>query len=319
MKKHFLCISLLLLLFSCKKEDALLEKVVEKSVDLEIERFEQQFFQLTPEKLKDLKIKYPKLFPSEITEKELLEKSTNTFYTALRKEVNNKFKDFTAVEDNLEMLVSRIQNFFPEEKKPRVITLINDLIIDKKAFYTNDEIIISLDCYLGKTNEAYKGFEFYQRETLEPNQILPDLVTNFAYRKIKPSQDKSLVSEMIYFGKLHYLKDVLIPETAAHEKIGYSKTKYDWCVANEEQIWSYLVSEKLLYNSNIKNYQRFIEDGPYTKFYKEIDQESPGKIGQWIGWQIVKSYMQNNEVTLEQLLTTEPSLIFSQSQYKPRK
>ena len=40
---------------------------------------------------------------------------------------------------------------------------------------------------------------------------------------------------------------------------------------------------------------------------------------QSLGWQIVKSYMENNEVTLDQLLKTEPTTIFNKSKYKPKK
>jgi hypothetical protein len=134
-----------------------------------------------------------------------------------------------------------------------------------------------------------------------------------------PSQDKTLISEMIYYGKLHYLKDLLLPETPNYQKIGYTELQEKFCLENEFQMWSYLVDEKLLYDNNIKNYQRFIEDGPFTKFYLEIDRESPGRVGQWLGWQIVKSYMENNEVTLDQLLKTEPTTIFNKSKYKPKK
>ena len=217
------------------------------------------------------------------------------------------------------MLVSRIKHYFPEEKTPRVITLVNEVLIDKKAFYTNDLILISLDTYLGKNHKFYEPFSEYQKANLEPHQILPDLVTNFAYRKIVPSQDKTLISEMIYYGKLHYLKDLLLPETPNYQKIGYTELQEKFCLENELQMWSYLVEEKLLYDNNIKNYQRFIEDAPFTKFYLEIDRESPGRVGQWLGWQIVKSYMENNEVTLDQLLKTEPTTIFNKSKYKPKK
>jgi hypothetical protein len=217
------------------------------------------------------------------------------------------------------MLVSRIKYYFPEEKTPRVITLVNEVLIDKKAFYTNDLILISLDTYLGKNHKFYEPFTEYQKANLEPHQILPDLVTNFAYRKIVPSQDKTLISEMIYYGKLHYLKDLLLPETPNYQKIGYTAIQEKFCIENEFQMWSYLVDEKLLYDNNIKNYQRFIEDGPFTKFYLEIDRESPGRIGQWLGWQIVKSYMENNDATLDQLLKTEPTVIFNKSKYKPKK
>ncbi|MDN4634803.1 hypothetical protein QCD71_25185, partial [Sphingomonas sp. PsM26] len=74
-------------------------------------------------------------------------------------------------EDDLEMLVSRIKHYFPEEKTPRVITLVNEVLIDKKAFYTNDLILISLDTYLGKNHKFYEPFAEYQKANLEPDQI----------------------------------------------------------------------------------------------------------------------------------------------------
>lgn len=74
-----------------------------------------------------------------------------------------------------------------------------------------------------------------------------------------------------------------------------------------------------MYDNNIKNYQRIIEEAPFTKFYEEIDRESPGRVGQWIGWQIVRSYMENNNATIDQLLKTEPIEIFNNSKYKPKK
>jgi hypothetical protein len=34
---------------------------------------------------------------------------------------------------------------------------------------------------------------------------------------------------------------------------------------------------------------------PFSKFYLEIDNDSPGRIGAWIGWQMVRSYMKNKQ------------------------
>lgn len=217
------------------------------------------------------------------------------------------------------MLVSRIKHYFPEEKSPRVITLINEVLLDKKALYTNDFIFISLDCYLGSKHPFYDVFAEYQKQNLTKDQILPDLVTNFGFRKVVPSQDKTLLGEMIYFGKIQYLKDLLLPTTADNVKIGYTTTQYKWCQENEAQIWSYLIENKLLYDNNIKNYQRFIEEAPFTKFYEAIDKESPGRVGQWVGWQIVKSYMENNDTPVDKLLKMEPLEIFNNSKYKPKK
>lgn len=320
MKKFILCLLSLILVLDCKKDEAKDEAVsIKKTVNLDLERFDVMYAHATPKTLESLKKEYPFLFPSQFPDTTWTNKLKDNYFIALNKEVEKKFPNTTALEDELEMLVSRVKYYFPEEKTPRVITLVNEVILDKKALYTNDFIFISLDTYLGKSHQFYDVFADYQRQNLEPNQILPDLVTNFAFRKILPSQDKSLISEMIYFGKLQYLKDLLIPEYKDYEKIGYTAMQYKWCEENESQIWSYLIEKKLLYDNNIKNYQRFIEDAPFTKFYEEIDRESPGRVGQWIGWQIVRSYMENNEVTVSQLLKTEPVEIFNNSKYKPKK
>jgi gliding motility-associated lipoprotein GldB len=319
MKKLIFLLISFFCFIQCKKNDAIEIVDIKKSVDLNIERFDKLYAAATPKTLPELKNQYQFLFPTQFPDSIWYAKLNDPIFKELNVEVSKQFPDNSKFEDDLEMLVSRIKYYFPEEKTPRVITLVNEVLIDKKVFYTNDLILISLDTYLGKNHKFYEPFAEYQKANLEPHQILPDLVTNFAFRKIMPSQDKTLISEMIYYGKLHYLKDLLLPETPNYQKIGYTAIQEKFCIENEFQMWSYLVDEKLLYDNNIKNYQRFIEDGPFTKFYLEIDRESPGRVGQWLGWQIVKSYMENNDVSLDQLLKTEPTVIFNKSKYKPKK
>src|SRR5690606_18843066 len=108
----------------------------------------------------------------------------------------------------------------------------------------------------------------------------------------------SLIGYMIYYGKELYLKDLLLPEHTDAEKIGYTPEQIGWSEENESYIWTYLVEEKLLYDTNSKLPNRFINPAPFSKFYLEIDNESPGMIGRWIGWQIVRSFMKNNDVPL---------------------
>jgi uncharacterized protein YjaZ len=85
-------------------------------------------------------------------------------------------------------------------------------------------------------------------------------------------------------------------------------------------MWRFFIDESLLYNSDPKLPNRFINLAPFSKFYLEIDNESPGRVGQWIGWQIVRSFMKNNEkVTVQELLKMEYKDIFDRSKYKPKK
>lgn len=320
MRKLILSIFCLISIISCKKDDAKEQALeIKKTVDLDLERFDVLYSQSTPETLPQLKQAFPFLFPSQFPDSTWTNKLKDKYFVELNAEVKKAFPNTSELESQTEMLISRVKHYFPEEKTPRVISLVNYVDLEKKALYTNDFLFISLDTYLGSGHKFYKDFPEYQKVNLERNQILPDIVTSFGFRKVLPSQEESLLAEMIYFGKVHYLKDVLIPEVKDHNKIGYSEIQYKWCLENEAMIWSYFIDKKLLYENNLKNNQRFIDDAPFTKFYLPIDMESPGRIGQWIGWQIVRSYMENNDITVAELMKKQPLEIFNDSKYKPKK
>ena len=125
---------------------------------------------------------------------------------------------------------------------------------------------------------------------------------------------------MIDTGKGLYLKDALLEEEYTDaEKMGYTKEQLQWCQENESYIWRYFIDGQLLYDDDQKLIPRFISPAPFSKFYLEIDNESPGRVGAWLGWQIVRSFMKNNEVSLPQLMQLSAKEIFEKSNYKPKK
>ena len=64
---------------------------------------------------------------------------------------------------------------------------------------------------------------------------------------------------------------------------------------------------------------RFINPAPFSKFNLELDAESPGRLGQYIGWQIVKAYMENSDADLKDMLQMDATELFNKSKFKPRK
>ena len=75
----------------------------------------------------------------------------------------------------------------------------------------------------------------------------------------------------------------------------------------------------MLFSTETKLNKRFLEMAPFSKFYRSEDTLSPGRIGAWIGWQIVRSYMKHNDVSLQQLLKTPSEEVYKNSKYKPKK
>jgi uncharacterized protein YjaZ len=187
-----------------------------------------------------------------------------------------------------------------------------------KAIYADSLVIVSLELYLGKEHKFYQ-FPNYLKQNFEERQIMPDVVSSFAFRKIPVSPDRTLLAQMIFEGKQLYAKDLLLPEYTDAEKMGYTPEQIKWCEENESYMWRYFIENEVLYSDDPKLNTRFIAPAPFSKFFLEIDNDSPGRVGAWIGWQMVRSYMKNNKATLPELLKTNAKEIFEKSKYKPKK
>jgi gliding motility-associated lipoprotein GldB len=249
-----------------------------------------------------------------------LGKIADTLQIQLFKEVDKNFAHFEDLEVEIEDLFNHLKYYFPEFKVPRIITVTNDVDYRNKVIVTDTIAIIALDAYLGSEHEFYGAIPKYQRAGLKKEQIVVDLANAYSEKFIFQPKRKSLLDEMVYFGKQLYFKDAVIPFKTEAERIGYSKSELDWAIANEAYIWRYFVERELLYSTDSKLPSRFINPAPFTKFYlEEVDAESPGRLGQYMGWQIVRAYMNNNDVSLKELITADTEEIFNKSKFKPRK
>jgi hypothetical protein len=149
--------------------------------------------------------------------------------------------------------------------------------------------------------------------------MVTDVAAAFAKMVNPYPNDRTFLSQLIYYGKELYLKDKLLPLDTDAMKIGYSQEELDWAKANEEMIWRYFIERELLYSTDTKLAMRFLDQAPFSKFQLELDNESPGRIGRFIGWEIVRSFMEKNNVSLQQLLSLPAEEVFKRSKYKPSK
>jgi gliding motility-associated lipoprotein GldB len=318
MKKIFFILTLTIAFVSCDKKSKE-EKAIESiPVEIEVVRFDKLFFETKPTDLNKLKKQFPYFFPVGNDDSVWLNKMQNPLWRELYTEVQKKYSDFEPVKKELEALFKNIKFNFLETKTPKVITLISEMDYNNKVVYTDSLLIISLELYLGKEHKFYQ-FPDYLKQNFEQKQIIPDVVSSFSNYKIAPATDSSLLSQMIYFGKQLYIKDLLIPNYSDADKIGYTDEQIKWCEENESYMWRYFIEKQMLYSNEQKLNNRFINPAPFSKFYLEIDNESPGRVGVWIGWQIVRSFMKNNEISIQEMLKMNAKEIFEKSKYKPKK
>lgn len=304
--------------FSCNKKSAVEKKIEALSVQIKIDRFDQVFFESSPKDLQKIKKRYPFFFPEGIPDSVWVNKINNPLWRELFAEVQKKYKKSESIEAELEKVFKHIKFHFPKTKSPKVYTVIAEMDYDNKVIYADSLVIISLEMYLGKDHKFYE-FPAYIRQNFEQRQMMPDLVASFGKSKITTEKDNTLLSQMIYHGKLLYLKDLLLSNYTDDEKMGYTPKEISWCEENESYIWRYFLENELLYSNELKLNSRFIAPAPFSKFYLEIDNESPGQVGAWIGWQIVRSFVKNNDVPVAKLLELNAKELFKKSKYKPKK
>ena len=310
---------LVICVFSCQNSSKVEKEISKINLDLNIERFDQLFATSTPSNLPALKQNYPFLFSKRYADSVWVQRMSDPIQQLQNKAVDSVFEDFSRTESEIFNFYQHLKYYNKALKTPRLITVLSDVDYRNKVVVTDSIVLIALDTYLGAEHEFYASFYDYIKQNLNKDQIVSDLATAYAEQLIYQPKRVTFLEEMIYFGKQLYLKDLLIPFKDNNQKIGYSSAQYEWAEENEFYIWQYFVEKELLYETDRKLLSRFIIPAPFSRFNLELDSESPGRLGQYIGWQIVKSYMENKETPLLQMLQMEATEIFNNAKFKPKK
>ena len=303
---------------SCKKDKELKVDVSKIEVNLKLNRFDVDFYTANSEDLNSLKHKYPLLFPEQ-PDSVWFQKMNDKDEVDLFKETQKVYKNIESLKTELTSLFKHVKYYNKRFTSPRVITMLTNIDYDNRVVYADSLLLISLDSYLGKNHHFYNDYPAYVKENNKKEHIIVDVAKSLINAQLINTKQRRFVDKMIHRGKKLYLLDAYLPDVLDKEKIGYSLKKFDWATKNEEQIWKYFIEKEILYSTNREFDKRFLDIAPFSKFYMEQDRQSPGRIGEFIGWQIVRSYMQKNDVSLQELLQKNEEEIFKKSKYKPKK
>ncbi|MEM7381447.1 MAG: gliding motility lipoprotein GldB [Bacteroidota bacterium] len=309
---------LFLVVFSaCGDEDKAAAEIATIELDLEVHRFDQEFSRADQDEFSKLKAGYPYLVPGP--DSVWLAKMEDTLHLQLFRESEKVFEDFQEQKDLLTSFFKHSKYYFPQSTTPKVITLINNVDYEARIILADTLLLIGLDNYLGSDHQFYRGIDRYIASGMDKQYLTSDLASAFAKSVVRYPSDRSFLARMIYYGKELYLKDKLLPGSTEAQRIGYSPEQFDWARENEEQIWRYFIEKELLYSTDLKLGPRFLDPAPFSKFRLELDNESPGRLGRYMGWQIVRAFADKNDLELTQILALPEEEIFKRSNYKPKK
>ncbi len=338
MKKIAAVLFISLLIFACNNKSNNPD-VSGIKVDAKAARFEDSFFSIDTNNIAPglLKVRtaFPDFYPDFMqnllgvsgteTDTATLD-VTHKFissYSSLYTIIKNKYKDFSGTENDIKHGLQYVKYYFPQYKIPKLITFIGTLDAPGVALTTN-HIAIGLQQFAGKNFEGYF--------TADVQQAYPDYIVRRFDKEYIPvsvikavvldlfgdnTTGKPLIEQMIEKGKQWWLLDKFMPETSDTLKTGYTKKQLDWCVKNEGEIWSYIKANENLESVDPETIQNYIGEAPFTQGMPESG--SPGNLGPWVGWQIIKKYVsKTGNENLEQLMKTPARVILESSKYNPK-
>jgi gliding motility-associated lipoprotein GldB len=318
MKKTFYLLVIFGLTFiGCENKDKIVEEVNKIALDLRVSRFDNEFANASAIDIPNLRIEYPYLFPAP--DSVWIAKLQDSLQIELRQEVKTEFADIEKETADIELLFKYIKYYFPKYPVQHVITVTNDVDYNNRIILADSLLLIGLDNYLGPEHKYYSGLQNYIAQDMNRDFIVSNIAGAFANKVVSRSKDRTFLAQIIYYGKILYLKDKLMPFHTDGQKITYSQEQLVWARTNEEPMWRHFIENELLYSTDNKLSQRFLDPAPFSKFGLELDNDSPGQLGRYLGWQIVRSFMNKNEVSLQQLLNLSAEDIFKKSNYKPNK
>ncbi|MCG8327663.1 MAG: hypothetical protein MI974_08260 [Chitinophagales bacterium] len=233
------------------------------------------------------------------------------------------YNDMSIYEEAFEEAFRYYSHYFPGAPVPTVTTFIAEYSIAAFIYGEND-LAVGLDYFLGEDypyqeyNPGSPAFSDYMARTYTPEHMVAKTLQALADDMVTPSKQMRLLDLMIQNGKKLYLLDLFLPHTPDSIKLEITSQQTEWLNNNERAIWSFLIKEELLYSSEWEKIRKLVEYSPNSP---GMPAEAPGRSANWIGWQIIKSFIENNpDVSLESMLAMEDAqALLDAAKYKPRK
>jgi hypothetical protein len=233
-------------------------------------------------------------------------------------ETKKVFGDGSELKKEFTNAFTNLKFYYPEFQIPKIQTVITGMESD--LFVSDTLIIIGLDYFLGKGAKYRPRLYEYMLKRYTKEFVVPSTMLIYGIdgrvNQVNPD-DKSVLADMIAYGKAYYFAKQMLPCVPDSVFIGYSAKEIGGARENQDIIWKHLVEKEVFFSTSKIIKQKYIDERPTTI---EIGDQCPGRIGVWTGWQIVNKFAQQNQkrITLPRLMKlSDAQQIFKGSKFRP--
>lgn len=232
------------------------------------------------------------------------------YIVELEKEKQNLTKTLPNHEEKMNSGFKYLRYHFGDSIIPENIFYINKLF--SQVACTENTISVGLENYISPESEVIKALpnaQLYQwqRNRMNPDYLERDVLLNWIQVQLFNEIDSKLAEHIVQAGKILYILNAAFPSAEESYLLRYNEEQYDWASKNETAVWNYLVEQQMLFKTDMRVRANFLNEGPTTV---GLADDSPDRIGQFLGYRIVKGYMTKNKaLSLQELIDTKYNTI----------
>lgn len=241
---------------------------------------------------------------------------SDSFLNDLYAAYQTVFPSLETMEEELSKAFRYLLYYYPDTALPEVYAYISG--VQDPVLFQDNILVLGMDNYLGADFEVYArmGTPRYRIRSMTPQYVLRDVFSTMSLGKIPaPEADGSILEYMIYEAKKLYFVKSMLPEIEDRVLLNFTDEQMFWYDEKETALWEYYIENELLFKSDYDSLKKYINDAPFTSV---LGNNSPPRTGVWLGYQILTAYAENNDLTLNEILTkSNAQEILNKSKYKP--
>lgn len=231
----------------------------------------------------------------------------------LEKEISKRFNNVSKYKTEINSAFQHLKYHLPKVKIPENVVFMNSFFATN-AFATETEIGIGLERYLSpktKVIQQLPSDQFYQwmKDMFDEKYLVRDALCAWIMTHSLEDTKGNLAEQFIYWGKILYLTEAALPHEKQEIILRYTDKDLQWAIENEYSIWKHLVEDKMLFKIDERLNMNFLKEGPFTA---GLDEVSPDRLGQFMGWRMVHKYMEIKKCSVEELIKTPFTAILSE-------
>ncbi len=252
---------------------------------------------------------------------DVLRIAADPFNDTLHMDVKKEFPNLNWLKNDLSGFFDHVRFYYPDFQNPQIYTLTSGYGVDLDV--QDSVLIIGLDYFLSDSARyiprdpvSKRVIPTYISRRLKKRFIVPSISIVVADQYCATDMlDNTMMGEMLKWGRIYYFMEKTMPCLQDSLITGFTELEMEEVNTNLKTIWAHYLENKLFFSTDLFLIRKYCDERPNVV---EIGDKCPGRIGRWLGWQIVRKWAIDNKIPLQKVMAEKDARkIFNASGFRP--